>query len=722
MTYRSDVYQPTLLELARQGNLQAIAYWLNGYLAPRGICAHVQPLRTRCLKVEVELPRLPDWEKSVSLLSEHLARFICHCLWKLDSSAFDGVRIATHLSGESEVLWNRSIRLVTPSTRLTPQQSRQLQQKLRKTAHHRAKLRLLRSLLLSGSTATAFILGCWLGYSDAPTEQTTATASPSPASSSLSPRLQRRPDTVQAALESVPITRINQVANPQDPTVTLMFGGDVTLSDAFAELVGQDYDWAFAELEEYRQADVAMVNLEGTLTRAETPLPDKQFHFKADPESVNVLTSGGVDIVTLGNNHAMDYEAVGLEETMATLDRAGIYHIGAGQDIQEARRPEILEVKGQRIAYLGYYDADLHAAGEGTAGTNPRHNQRVAEDIKAIRNQVDWVIVNYHWGEELADYPGDWQIELAHFTIDQGADLVVGHHPHVLQGTEIYQGRPIVYSLGNFIFGGNSRSDYNTAALKVSLRDKQMKVELLPIAVKKYQPHVLTGDRGKEILDHVQQISDIFDQPMQPSMILNPRSASAPTTNKPGTGQPASPQPFIQAPSSTAIDDFQAAPETSPSPISSPEGSPQSTPIEAAPTAEPTLPPTSSAAPTNPALQSSNPLTSRNGSLRLPVISPASPSALHQSPLNEPATPVPQTGNAPVVNMPQSPTTSTPTTLGHEGGIQLPILKNCSADAPAQSLGDPLRRCYAQTNAPANPPQPEPESILESAPWAFSGM
>jgi poly-gamma-glutamate synthesis protein (capsule biosynthesis protein) len=717
VTYHSDVYQPTILELARQGNLQAIAYWLNGYLAPRGICARIQPFRARCLQVQVELPHFPNWETSANLLSEHLARFICHCLWKLDSTAFDGVKIATHLSGESAVLWNRSIRLVTPSTRLTPQQSKQLRLKLRQTAQHRARLKLLRSLLLSGSTATAFILGCWLGYSDAPIEQTTATASPSPTSSSASVSLQHRPDNVQAALESVPVVRLNQVATPQDPTVTLMFGGDVTLSDAFAELVGQDYDWAFAELEEYRQADVAMVNLEGTLTRAENPLPDKQFHFKADPESVKVLSSGGVDLVTLGNNHAMDYEAVGLEETMATLDRAGIHHIGAGRDIKEARRPEILEVKGQRIAYLGYYDADLHAAGEGVAGTNPRHNQRVAEDIKAIRNQVDWVIVNYHWGEELADYPGDWQMELAHFTIDQGADLVVGHHPHVLQGTEIYKGKPIVYSLGNFIFGGNSRSDYDTAALKVSLRDKQMKVELLPIAVKKYQPHVLTGERGKAILDHVQQISDIFDQPMQASMILNPRSLPAPTaaTTKSTTAGPkASPQPFIQAPSSTAIDDFKPEPAVSPTPETAPSSAApaETVPPTNIPTPESTPPSTSSRPSPNQTLQSANLPPARVSSIQLPVLPTVIGSGTN-------------TGQHQPVNLEQAPVAPTTHRVGQDEGEQLPnrpALKNCSADAPAQSLGDPLRRCYAQKTDEPNQTKYEPESILESAPWAFSGM
>jgi poly-gamma-glutamate synthesis protein (capsule biosynthesis protein) len=304
--------------------------------------------------------------------------------------------------------------------------------------------------------------------------------------------------------------------------VTLVFGGDVTLSDHFEDVIGTNYSLPFAQLPEYQDADVAMVNLENPLTRSTLRRPNKQFNFKADPESVKVLTEGGIDIVNLANNHTMDYEEPGLVETMATLDQAGIKTVGAGRDIKEARRPTIIEVKGQRIAYLGYYDADFHAATESLAGTNPRYDERVAADIKAIRDQVDWVVVNYHWGVELAEYPGDWQIDLARFTIDQGADVVIGHHPHTLQGAEIYKGRPIVYSLGNFIFGGNSRADYETAVLRVALNaNHQMKVEFLPVEVTQYQAKVISTKKGEDIIKRVGRLSQIFDQPMQSSVVLD---------------------------------------------------------------------------------------------------------------------------------------------------------------------------------------------------------
>ena len=389
------------------------------------------------------------------------------------------------------------------------------------------------------------------------------------------------------------------ILNTTDPNVTLMFGGDVTLADAFADMVGDDYRWAFADMNEYRQADVAMVNLENPLTEADTPLANKAFNFKADPEAVKVLTEGGVDIVTLANNHAMDYEAAGLAETMRILDQAGIHHIGAGQDVQEARRPEILEVKGQRIAYLGYYDDDLHAASEEAPGTNARRNDRVAADIRAVRDQVDWIVVNYHWGEELAEHPSEQQVDLARFTIDQGADLVVGHHPHVLQGAEIYKGRPIAYSLGNFIFGGNARSDYDTAVLKVALRDKQMKVEFLPVEVTQYQPEVVEGDRGAQILAQIEERSRIFEQPMPTSVILDARSSKvvSPEESK-FESQPtpaddsefSAPQPLTPQPQPSPADSFINEPEGLPNQAPEDLGNPgddSSTPFNPQPTLEP---------------------------------------------------------------------------------------------------------------------------------------
>ncbi|MBE9093379.1 CapA family protein [Tychonema sp. LEGE 07203] len=514
MVYAENWSQPSMLDLARSGNFQALNYWIDSLLRPEGIYARVEQAQAGCVQILVEFQRefAPDTTLLGSTLRESLVKFICHQVWRLNSPAVEGVRIHARLAGEPEILWKQSVRIVTPANR-RQRRDRSL------LVIDWVKFKTYRSLLLVGSALASFVLGCWVSYHEALAIRLASPVSPYQQAAVMSGPPPKRPDAVQAALEVVPVVKQKQVANPYDPTVTLMFGGNVNLSDAIAS-AGNDYHWAFANMDEYRQADVSMVNLENPLTSSTLTKSKKQLNFKADPESVKVLTSGGVDIVNLANSHAMDYEEPGLVETINTLNNAGIGHLGAGRNIKEARRPDIIEVKGQRIAYLGYYDADLNAADQGKAGTNPRRNNRVAEDIRAIRGQVDWIIVNYHWGVELADYPGDWQIDLARFTIDQGADLVVGHHPHVLQGAEVYKGRPIVYSLGNFIFGANARSDYDTAVLKVSLKDRSMKVEFLPVEVKKFQPKVVNGAAGDRILKHVEQISSIFDRPMRSSVVL----------------------------------------------------------------------------------------------------------------------------------------------------------------------------------------------------------
>jgi len=604
MVYSSGLSNPSVVALARAGNAQAIAHWLNQVLLPQGIRAYVGTGgRVGCLRVLLELPPPPRSRKLPDRWQSALMRYTCHRLWELNSARIEGVRVALRFGKQPRIVWEQSIRVVSPALRQR-KQALQLQSQVHQVGHRRRRAKRLRSLLLGGPAVAAFLVGSIMGYAKAPVEQTNASASSSPPKPPSSSRT-NRPDTVQAALESVPVVKHTQVANPDDPTVTLMFSGDVTLADNFETVMGNDHPRAFAQIEEYRRADVAMVNLENPLTRSTLAMPGKQFNFKAKPEAVEVLKSGGVDIVTLANNHSMDYRAEGLVETMQTLDSAGIHHLGAGRDGVEARRPDILDVKGQRIAYLGYWGEE-YGAGANQAGVNSILEDRIAQDIRAIRSQVDWIVVNYHWGQELAQMPADWQIQLAHFTIDQGADLVVGHHPHVLQGAEVYKGRAIAYSLGNFIFGGNSRTDYDTAVLRVALKDQQMKVEFLPVVVQGYQPQVVSGDRGTAILKELETLSASFPQPMQPSMVLEaarPQPTSTPSPTLPFA------QPLIPVPQATpgAIlpgSGDAHAPMPSTDPLLPPVTAPSASPDAALPGMEPSAAPEPSAPPLPDPMQS----------------------------------------------------------------------------------------------------------------------
>jgi poly-gamma-glutamate capsule biosynthesis protein CapA/YwtB (metallophosphatase superfamily) len=560
MVYADDSYQDSVTDLARRGNLQALSYWINSLLAPYRLFARVSPMRRGHLRILIELQPSPARDASTTAFRQRLVRYICHQLWKLNAPTLEGAIVVCRYVGQSKALWQQSVRIVSPARRAHIANSPQaVQSRLKTATSQRRQFKTLRSVLISGSSVAAFVLGCWLGYADAPSEQTQASA--------VISQFNRGSDKVQAALETVPV--LKPAKTNGEPGVSLMFGGDVSFGENYDRHVGNNSSWTLSPLEELRQADISMLNLDSPLTQATQSQLGKKANLKAAPDRVNVLLTGGIDVVNMANDTTMDYQTAGLSETLATLNKSGISTVGAGHNATEARRPVVMEVKGQRVAYLSYYDSDLHAATDREAGTNPRRNDRIATDIKAIRDQVDWVVVNYHWGEELAKYPGDWQIDLARFTVDQGADMVVGHHAKVLQGAEIYHGRPIVYSLGNFIFGGQSSdktaSDYDTAVLKVGLNQKQMRVEFVPIEVRNFQAHVVKGDRATQILNQINSVSDIFEEPLMEPMILDAQTNTAKPVKEPAKSDPVKPDPI------------EAAPAPTPAPAPAPKADPNKT-------------------------------------------------------------------------------------------------------------------------------------------------
>ena len=486
MNYTPTLAQTSLFQLASSGDFQAITQWINEKLKPEGISARIAKQTTGYLQVLVEFQGEPSVDRLIKL--------ICHRLCQLNSPVLERVKIVGRLTGSSNILWKHSVR-INSHTKINLNKQSNLANKT-----DNLEFQTFRSLILISSAVAAFILGIWVSYY------------------SVLVRNSISGKWVETAIGKERVVKHTKVANSQDSMVTLMFAGDVNLSN----LVKKDYKLPFAKMDEYRAADLSIVNLENPLTRSTLNNTNQQQKSTVNPSYVKALTSGGVDIVNLANDHTLGYEQKGLLETIETLKDAGIHSLGAGKTKEEARRPKIIEVKDQKIAYLNYYDTDIQPTAR-SVNVNSRNKDRISSDIQNLREQVDWIIVNYHWGVELSEYPGDWQIDMARMTIDQGADLVVGHHPKVLQGAEIYQGRPIVYSLGNFIFGDTSKkeSDYETAVLKVSLKPGKMKVELLPVVVSKYQPQIVKGEKGKEILKHIAQISSIFHQPMRTPVVIN---------------------------------------------------------------------------------------------------------------------------------------------------------------------------------------------------------
>jgi hypothetical protein len=295
--------------------------------------------------------------------------------------------------------------------------------------------------------------------------------------------------------------------NENDQNVMINFAGDSVLACSLENVVKNDYGYPFANLACFKNSDLFMLNLENPITARGTKVP-KKYNFRMRPDYIKILQDGGVDIVNLANNHTGDYGAQGIEDTLKHLDDAGIKHVGAGLNQADARKPVVIKIKGIKIGFLGYYNSPDY-----TTGTNPFNERILKEDISNLKEIADYVIVNFHWGEENAGYPKPYQITLAHLAVDSGADLIVGHHPHVLQGIEKYKNGLIAYSLGNFIFGGNNRTKYDTVLLQLNIQDGRILPCLVPVCVKNWQPILLNHEEGEKIINTIKDRSKIFQHP-----------------------------------------------------------------------------------------------------------------------------------------------------------------------------------------------------------------
>ena len=301
--------------------------------------------------------------------------------------------------------------------------------------------------------------------------------------------------------------------------ITVTAVGDIMLAGQAAPTVAsRGFDHPFGgTAAELRKGDIVVGNLEAPLTGGGAEFAGKRFRFRVRPEAAAALRRTGFDVLTLANNHIMDFGSQGLADTLTSLGRAGLGHTGAGATLAEARRPALVEAKGRRVAFLAYsltYPEEFYA-GTGRPGTAQGIAARVAEDIARARHTAEHVVVSFHWGAELAGMPKPYQQRAARAAIDAGADLVLGHHPHVLQGIERYRGRTIIYSLGNFAFGSMSRHADRSMIARVTLDGSGQTVEIVPINVLnsevRFRPTVLTGRRGDEVIARLNRLSEPFN-------------------------------------------------------------------------------------------------------------------------------------------------------------------------------------------------------------------
>lgn len=298
-------------------------------------------------------------------------------------------------------------------------------------------------------------------------------------------------------------------------SLTLSVVGDCTLGtdetfdydtslNAYYENYGADYFLQNVK-DIFSTDDLSIANFEGTLTDSDER-EDKTFAFKAPASYASILTGGSVEAVNTANNHSHDYGDQSFDDTLAALDDAGIVHFGYDETA-------VMDVKGIKVGLVGIYELYDHLERE----------QQLKDNIAKVKaDGAQLIVVIFHWGNETETVPDSNQTTLGRIAIDEGADLVCGHHPHVLQGIETYKGRNIVYSLGNFCFGGNSSpSDMDTMIYQQTFTidadgvKKDNVTNIIPCSISSaaydgynnYQPTPAEGDEATRILGKINERS-----------------------------------------------------------------------------------------------------------------------------------------------------------------------------------------------------------------------
>lgn len=305
--------------------------------------------------------------------------------------------------------------------------------------------------------------------------------------------------------------RSNEQLNNEIKEITISFAGDCTLgndksSSYFNDMVknqNNDYSYFFRNVKEiFKNDDYTLVNLESTLTDA-TKYAEKTFNFKGDFSYVNILLEGDIEGVNIANNHTHDYLEKGYQDTVDTLTKANIDYSGN-------EYIHVENINGIRVGFIGFSNSNINY-------------ENLKDKLDKIKQQkVDLIIASCHWGIERDYQFNSSQQDAAHYLIDNGADVVIGHHPHVLQGIENYNGKYIIYSLGNFCFGGNSNpKDKDSMIIRETFifKDKQLSntnIEIIPCSISSvaeynnFQPTPLNGTEKDRVIEKVKKYSYNF--------------------------------------------------------------------------------------------------------------------------------------------------------------------------------------------------------------------
>ena len=307
-------------------------------------------------------------------------------------------------------------------------------------------------------------------------------------------------------------TKPEETTDTAAESTTLIFAGDVLFNDWFTA----NYDNGGIEkvvepalLKQLQEADIFMVNNEFPFSNRGTAMEDKQYTFRCDPKYVTALQEMGVDIVTLANNHTLDFGREALSDTFTTLDNAGIKYAGAGETAERAYELQVIEKNGKKFGFLAAsrvvpvadWKVEIEAPGMLTA----YDDTKLVQLIQEAKNSCDFLSVYLHWGIERDVYPQDYQTKIAKDCVEAGADVIIGAHPHCLQGVTYIEGKPVFYSLGNFVFGYNIDQ---TMALKVLVGENgEVSYQIIPAYASGAMTQLMDEKSAADLYQYMMDIS-----------------------------------------------------------------------------------------------------------------------------------------------------------------------------------------------------------------------
>lgn len=320
-------------------------------------------------------------------------------------------------------------------------------------------------------------------------------------------------ETVEEITPATEVAENENVETIPGENTTIIFTGDVLFANAFkAGYDAKGIKGVISEelLDELQEADILMVNQEFPFGETGEPIADKQYTFQCNPSYVTALKEMGVDVVSLANNHVLDYGKESLQETFTVLDNAGILYGGAGETVERAEEIQMIEVNGRKYGFLAVSrvvpTGDWKVENSAPGVFSCYDDNRLIELVEQASEVCDFLAVYPHWGVEHASYPEDYQTKIAKRCFEAGADVVVGSHTHCLQGAAYIEDKPVCYSLGNFVFGQNIEC---SAILKVTITaEGNVSYQYLPVYAEGGVTYLAEGERATKILTYLNSISD----------------------------------------------------------------------------------------------------------------------------------------------------------------------------------------------------------------------